>query len=351
MKKQSLFDLLEQEQIETEYEPAILVCQITPPKDGLDPDRELVADVRKHGVIEPLLLQRMGPTRYEIISGRRRYRAAVEAERDTVPALLTRASKPQRAVLTMKLNQLRRANFVADIRAYEELVKQQLTEKEIGDLTGLKQQEIDRRKRLITAEPRIVRALIEGRTTINVAEAAAKLPPAQQRKLMDAVEENGNKITARHIEEIKLAQSDKAVKALPQTLFDSPSPVDTAPAGIEQFAAEMWDMLQELQSTGCLVVQRPKTGQQATNARIVAEALIERIKRELESESMPEFTEAEGERLHQEALARWQRNPVPTIKPDNDSEEDQEASFGKNCGSGMGSGAKRRRERCSSKLM
>lgn len=279
--KQSLFEALESEQIETDYEPAILVCQITPPKDGLDPDRELVEDVRKHGVIEPLLLQRMGPTRYEIISGRRRYRAAVQAERDTVPALLTRASKPQRAVLTMKLNQLRRANFIADIRAYEELIKQQLSEKEIGDLTGLKQQEIDRRKRLITAEPRIVRALMEGRATVNIAEAAAKLPPQQQRRLMDAVEQNGGKLTSSHIAEIKSAQSEIAIQALPQALFEA-APVKTSPV-IEQFAADLWAILLELESTGCLSLDRPNTKQHATNARIGANALIDRVRASIES--------------------------------------------------------------------
>lgn len=322
--KQSLFELLEQEQIETEYEPAILVCQVTPPKDGLDPDRELVGDVRKHGVIEPLLLQRMGPTRYEIISGRRRYRAAVEAGRDTVPALLTRASKPQRAVLTMKLNQLRRANFVADIRAYEELVKQQLTEKEIGDLTGLRQQEIDRRKRLITAEPRIVRALVEGRTTISIAESAAKLPPTQQRKLMDAVEQNGGKLKSSHIAEIKTAQSEKAVQALPQTLFDA-APVEAkASPVIEQFAVDLWAMLLELQSTGCLKLERPNTKQHATNARIGATALIERIRAAIE-QPQAEFSEAEAERLRQEALDRWRREPVAPVEADDEPANDDPA--------------------------
>ena len=320
----SLFEQLKAEKIETEYVEAIPVNQILAPDDAIEPDDDLVADVAQHGVIEPLVLrpfssrQTKGKTRYAIVSGRRRYLAAVKTDTPTVRALITRCSNAQESLLTMRLHKLRAENFVADVRAIEKLIAQQLSEKEIGDLTGLKPQEIDRRKRLVTADKRIIEAVLAGRARINVAEAAAKLPPNQQRKLMDSV--GDQPLKSSHIAEIKTAQSEKAVKALPQALFESPSPEQTAPAGIEQFAAEMWEMLEELLNTGCLAVDRPKTNQQATNARIVAQTLIERIRRET---APKQFSPEEGERLRQEALARWNRNPVPTIKqPD---EEDKEA--------------------------
>lgn len=281
----SLFEQLKAEKIETEYVEAIPVNQILAPDDAIEPDDDLVADIAQHGVIEPLVLrpfnsrQTKGKTRYAIVSGRRRYLAAVKTDTPTVRALITRCSNAQESLLTMRLHKLRAENFVADVRAIEKLIAQQLSEKEIGDLTGLKPQEIDRRKRLVTADKRIIEAVLAGRARINVAEAAAKLPPNQQRKLMDSV--GDQPLKSSHIAEIKTAQSEKAVKALPQALFESPSPEQTAPTGIERFAAEMWEMLQELFETKCLeTLQRPKVGQQATNARISACALIERIRRE-----------------------------------------------------------------------
>lgn len=278
MPTQTLFDLLQAEQIATEYKPAVLVKMIVPPTDAIEPAKDLVDDIRKYGVIEPLLLQPIG-NRFGIISGRRRYLAAILGARDTVPALLTRTSKAQRDVLTMKLNKLRADNFVADVRAYERLMAQKLSEKEIGDLTGLSQQEIDRRKRLITADQRILTAVLEGRATISMAEAAAKLPPRQQKRLLDQV--GDQRITGRDISAVKSVASNSAVKALPQELFNVSSPAD-APAGIERYAQRLFEALTELNQTGCLSVNRPKTNQNATNARIAAEALLSRIKSEME---------------------------------------------------------------------
>lgn len=320
----SLFEQLKAEKIETEYVEALPVNQILHPDDAIEPDDDLVEDIREHGVIEPLIVRPFtsratkGKTRYSIVSGRRRFLAAVKTDTPTVRALITRCSNAQEPVLTMRLHKLRAENFVADVRAIEKLIAEQLSEKEIGDLTGLKPQEIDRRKRLVTADPRILEAVLAGRARINVAEAAAKLPPNQQRELMDSV--GDQPLKSSHIAEIKTAQSEKAVKALPQALFESPSPEQTAPAGIEQFAAGMWELLEELLNTGCLAVDRPKTNQQATNARIVAQTLIERIRKET---APKQFSPEEGERLRQEALARWNRNPVPTIKlPDDDNLEE-----------------------------
>ena len=303
----SLFEQLKAEKIEPEYVDAIPLNQILAPNDAIKPDDDLVEDVRQHGVLEPLMLRPhsgKSKMRYSIVSGRRRYLAAVKTDQPTVPALIVRISNAQESVLTMRLHKLRAENFVADVRAIEKLIAQQLSEKEIGDLTGLKPQEIDRRKRLVTADTRILEAVLAGRARINVAEAAAKLPPNQQRKLMDSV--GDQPLKAAHIAEIKTAQSEKAVKALPQALFESLSAQETAPAGIEQFAAEMWELLEELLNTGCLAVARPKTNQQATNARIVAQTLIERIRRETARKS---FCQEEDAR--------------PTIKqPDNEEDKD-----------------------------
>lgn len=322
MSKPTLFEQLKTEKIETVFVEAIPVSQILKPDDGIEPTSELVESVREKGVIEPLVLRsNHGNGRsqaYTIVSGRRRYRAAVLTDTPTVPALLARISPAQESVLTMTLNRLRAQNFLADIRAYEKLLAQKLSEKEIGDLTGLKQQEIDRRKRLVTADSRIRQSIIDGHVKVSVAEAAAKLPPVQQKRLMDQLEKFGEKLTTASIREIKSVQAGQAVAALPQSLFEAPKP----PAGLEQFAGRMWELLLEMDQTGMLNVQRPKTGQQVTNARIAANLLIERIRKA--TEAQPAVNQAvDAERLHKNALALWKREPVAveSEEPENDYAE------------------------------
>src|SRR3954453_4244331 len=55
----------------------------TPPGNTED----LPAPIREKGVLEPILVRAIGPNRYQIISGERRFRAASLAGLDEIPAI------------------------------------------------------------------------------------------------------------------------------------------------------------------------------------------------------------------------------------------------------------------------
>ena len=57
------------------------------PRTQLGNIEELAASVREKGVLEPILVRVIGPNRYQIISGERRYRAATMAGLDEIPAI------------------------------------------------------------------------------------------------------------------------------------------------------------------------------------------------------------------------------------------------------------------------
>ena len=57
------------------------------PRTSLGNIEELAASIRDKGVLEPILVRVTGPNRYQIISGERRYRAAIEAGLDEIPAI------------------------------------------------------------------------------------------------------------------------------------------------------------------------------------------------------------------------------------------------------------------------
>jgi len=48
---------------------------------------ELAASIREKGVLEPILVRNIAPSRYQIISGERRFRAAQEAGLEEIPAI------------------------------------------------------------------------------------------------------------------------------------------------------------------------------------------------------------------------------------------------------------------------
>jgi ParB family chromosome partitioning protein len=57
------------------------------PRTQLGNIEELAASVREKGVLEPILVRVIGPNRYQIIAGERRYRAATLAGLDEIPAI------------------------------------------------------------------------------------------------------------------------------------------------------------------------------------------------------------------------------------------------------------------------
>src|SRR5437660_2380423 len=57
------------------------------PRTNLGNLEELAASIREKGVLEPILVRSIGPNRYQIISGERRFRAAGMAGLDEIPAI------------------------------------------------------------------------------------------------------------------------------------------------------------------------------------------------------------------------------------------------------------------------
>jgi ParB family chromosome partitioning protein len=57
------------------------------PRTSLGNIEELAASIREKGVLEPILVRQIGPNKYQIISGERRYRAAAMVGLDEIPAI------------------------------------------------------------------------------------------------------------------------------------------------------------------------------------------------------------------------------------------------------------------------
>ncbi|HLK55543.1 MAG TPA: ParB/RepB/Spo0J family partition protein [Chthonomonadaceae bacterium] len=60
------------------------------PRTLFDPlkQEELVASIRQHGVLQPVLLRRVGHERYQLVAGERRFRATQASGLATIPALI-----------------------------------------------------------------------------------------------------------------------------------------------------------------------------------------------------------------------------------------------------------------------
>ncbi len=99
---------------------------------------ELAQSIAATGVVQPIVVRRLGPGSYQLIAGERRWLASRRAGKATVPAVVLAASDAQTMEMTIVEN-LQRAdlNPMEQARAYERLGREfQLTQEEMARRTG-----------------------------------------------------------------------------------------------------------------------------------------------------------------------------------------------------------------------
>jgi ParB family chromosome partitioning protein len=129
-------------------------------EDALD---ELAASIRRHGVLQPLLVSEDGPQRYLVITGERRWRAAQRAGLRAVPAVIReRLDSTQQLELALVENLQRRdLTPLEEARAFEHLrTSLGLTQAEIAERVGMDRSTVANSLRLLKL-PEDVQELVD----------------------------------------------------------------------------------------------------------------------------------------------------------------------------------------------
>jgi ParB family chromosome partitioning protein len=160
------------------------------PRRRFEPDEleRLVASLKRHGVLQPVVVRRAGE-RYELIVGERRWRAAKAAGLAELPAVVSDVEPRDRLELALVENVQRRdLNPIELAHAYRALADAGHTQDEIGNRVGLDRSSVANHLRLLEL-PRDVQEDVElGRLTMGHAKALLQVEnPERLRHLRDAV--------------------------------------------------------------------------------------------------------------------------------------------------------------------
>ena len=118
--------------------------QVTPnphqPRTLFEPEKmaELVSSVREHGILQPILVRRVGHERYQLIAGERRFRAAKSAGLEAIPALVRDISEREQLEIAVVEN-LQREDIGAmeSARAYRRLIDEfAMTQETVSQRVG-----------------------------------------------------------------------------------------------------------------------------------------------------------------------------------------------------------------------
>jgi ParB family chromosome partitioning protein len=160
------------------------VAAITPnpmqPRASLDPEAlaELSASIREHGLIQPLVVTQLGPERYQLIAGERRWQAARMAGLVTVPAIVKEAT-PQQVLELALVENIQRAdlNPLEEAAAYRQLVEEfGLTQEQVAERVGKSRSAVSNTLRLLRLPAQVCQALADETISEGHARALLALP-------------------------------------------------------------------------------------------------------------------------------------------------------------------------------
>lgn len=145
--------------------------------------KELSDSIKEHGIIQPLVLRKLGD-KYEIIAGERRYKAAQMAGLTTVPAVIANIDDNKSAEVALVENVQRRdLTAIEEARSYKNLLdKGYLTQEQLAKRMGLSQPSIANKLRLLNLDEEVQQALLDEKISERHARTLLTLPDKEAQK-------------------------------------------------------------------------------------------------------------------------------------------------------------------------
>lgn len=161
------------------------------PRKKIAPDalEELAASIREHGLIQPLVLKEIQTpygSRYQLIAGERRWRAAQRAGMNTVPAIL-KGVTPQEMLELALVENIQRAelNALEEAEAYRQLIHEfELTQEQVAQKVGKDRTTISNALRLLKMPDALKDAVLNEQIREGHARALAQIADAKKQSML-----------------------------------------------------------------------------------------------------------------------------------------------------------------------
>lgn len=144
--------------------------------------KELASSIKEHGIIQPLVLRKLG-NKYEIIAGERRYKASVMAGLTKVPAVISNIDDNSSAEIALVENiQRRNLTPIEEARSYKNLLDKGYTQEQLAQKMGISQSSVANKLRLLNLDESVQQALLEGKISERHARSLLILDDKNQEK-------------------------------------------------------------------------------------------------------------------------------------------------------------------------
>ena len=150
---------------------------------------ELSDSIKKHGVIQPIVVRAVGD-KYEIIAGERRYKASVLAGKETVPVIVKNLSDKDSAEIAL-IENIQRKNLspIEEALSYKKRLDiGDITQEQLAVKLGKSQSSIANKIRLLNLSDEVQEALLENKISERHARSLLKLKTSkEQNEMLDRI--------------------------------------------------------------------------------------------------------------------------------------------------------------------
>lgn len=146
---------------------------------------ELAESIKKHGIINPITVRRLGE-KYEIIAGERRFKASQLVGKEEIPAIVIEADDKKTAELALIENiQRKELSPIEEGMSYEKILQiGDITQADLSKQLGKKQSTIANKIRLLKLDDEVKEALLNEKISERHARALLKLENKNDQKEM-----------------------------------------------------------------------------------------------------------------------------------------------------------------------
>ncbi len=177
---------------------------------------ELAQSIRSNGLVQPILLRRLSGSRFQIVAGERRWRAAQRAGLHKVNSVVREIPDSKLLELALIENiQRQELNPIEEAHAYQRLIRDfKMTQDEVAQRVGKDRSSVANYLRLLKLPGHIQKMLEDGSISMGHARALLGLDTEQlQMKLANQVVDN--KLSVRETEQaVKRASSVSSISEI-----------------------------------------------------------------------------------------------------------------------------------------
>ena len=149
---------------------------------------ELAESIKKHGVIQPIIVRKVS-NKYEIIAGERRYKASIIAGRKTIPAIITDVDDKESAEIALIENVQRQdMTPIEEAISYKKILDMgYITQTELAIKLGKTQSTIANKLRLLNLSEEVQDALLEEKISERHARSLLKVDKKDQPEILNRI--------------------------------------------------------------------------------------------------------------------------------------------------------------------